>query len=402
VASHGVVRGLRWTGAVVLLLVAALLIGASLVARYAKKELLNTDAYVSSVAPLATDPDVQTAIVDRVTTAAMEKLDIPGLLDTAAAEVNIRGAERLIPLAAPAITDWVTNEVHKIASSVVTSPEFATVWSNLNRAAHEQLTGILTGTGTNAVSTDDADIVVDLGPVLAAVKSALVSRGFGLASKIPETSIPYTVGHVERLPEIQSAVHRFTTLATWLPVLALVLLGLAVWLAPNHRRGLLVGLIMTLIVLLVMLAAFRVGRNQVESRALNEAAGAAVYNSVLSLLRVALQTIAVVVILGIVWVFLAGPSRIATAFRRGVNSLLAKVGDAIGPQQALQRFVIRWHTPILLVVAFGLLWWLLAEPSIGTAFLVTAVAALITAAVTLVVHLPQGSDTAGTATLPPA
>jgi hypothetical protein len=49
-------RILRWSGAGLLVLLSALLIVASVAARSARSEVLNTDRYVATVAPLADDP----------------------------------------------------------------------------------------------------------------------------------------------------------------------------------------------------------------------------------------------------------------------------------------------------------------------------------------------------------
>ena len=49
-------RSGRWAGAVTLLLVAVLLGIASIVAVFARNQLLDTDRYVATVAPLARDP----------------------------------------------------------------------------------------------------------------------------------------------------------------------------------------------------------------------------------------------------------------------------------------------------------------------------------------------------------
>ena len=389
-------KGLRWTGAVVLLVIAAVLIGASLTARFARAELLDTDTYVETVAPLASDPAVQTAITDRVTGEVMQRLDIAGLIHQLAGSLDVRGAEAVANLAGPAITTWFTGQVHRIVGDIVESPQFATIWVDANRVAHQQLTNLLTGTDTALVSTQGADIVIDLGPVVAAAQAALVDRGVGIASKIPPLTIPYTVAHVDRLPEIQQSVKTFNRIATVLPIVALILLGLAVWLAPNHRRGLIVGLCCTLVVLVLMLAAYRYARGIVAGKAVNQQAGEAIYDSVLALLVAAIQTVAVVALLGVVWAMLAGPSRAAVGFRRGVNRLLDVVGQAIGPQETLRRFVVRWHTAIAVVVGFGMMWWLLAKPSIATAFIVTGVAALVTAALTLIVRLPRGHEMAAT------
>jgi len=105
-------RALRWTGAVVLLLVAALLITAAVVARYARSELLDTDAYVETVTPLASDPAVQNAITTRVTDELVAAIDVPKLAQDLAQQLNqVTNAPRADQIAgavAGPINDWLT------------------------------------------------------------------------------------------------------------------------------------------------------------------------------------------------------------------------------------------------------------------------------------------------------
>src|SRR5437899_1562941 len=80
---------------------------------------------------------------------------------------------------------------------------------------------------------------------VAPVRDALVAKGWTFLRKIPDVSIPYTLAHIDNLPKIQRAVSMLEKAAIWLPILAIVLLALAVWCAPDHRRGLLIALVVT-------------------------------------------------------------------------------------------------------------------------------------------------------------
>ncbi|NUT32130.1 MAG: hypothetical protein HOV79_03545 [Hamadaea sp.] len=386
-------RALRWTGAVVLLVISSLLVVSAVAARFARSEILDTDRYVATVAPLASDPAIQSAVTTRVTTEVMRAADIPALTQQLAEATGIRGAEQAATLAAPAIANWVQGQVNRIVGELVTSPQFATIWTEVNRSAHEQIDKLLTGEDGRFVSTQDADVVVNLGSVLSAARDALVAKGWTFLSRIPDVSIPYTVAHLENLPRLQQAVSRLDKAATWLPVLALLLLGLAAWCAPNHRRGLFIGLLTSAGLIALVLLAYTVFRgryaDQIAARGMNVDAALAIWDQVLKYLIIALGTTLVAALLGAVWVFLAGPSRIAQFFRRTVNRLLDPVGRAIGPQPGVRSFVLRWQAWIGVLIAIGGIWWLLASPTIATAVVVVGVAGLATAAVTLLRRLPD-------------
>src|SRR4051812_42158444 len=71
-------RAGRWRpfAATALIVVAALLAPLSIVASWAHDEVADTDRYVASVAPLASDPAVQDAVINRITTEIFNRVDV--------------------------------------------------------------------------------------------------------------------------------------------------------------------------------------------------------------------------------------------------------------------------------------------------------------------------------------
>src|SRR5262245_33190301 len=63
----GAATGGRWFASVVLLLLSAIIGVVSVVGVYLRTDLLDTSGYVATVAPLARDPAVQSAITNRLT-----------------------------------------------------------------------------------------------------------------------------------------------------------------------------------------------------------------------------------------------------------------------------------------------------------------------------------------------
>lgn len=389
------VRAARWLGATLLALLAAVLVVASVTARYARSELLDTDRYVETVAPLASDPQVQAAVADRVTDEIMARLPLEKLAGDLAAAVNLPRAQSIIDLVTPAVSSWLQSQIHKVVGEVVASPRFASVWIEVNRKAHQNVEGLLTGQGGPMLHADGTDIVIDLGPVLAAARQELVDRGFGLAARIPDMSIPYTVAQVDQLPEIQRYVRLLDVSATWLPPLALVLLGLAVWTAPNRRRGLILGLLLSALLLGAALLANQVVRDRVRQRATERGLSADValdvYDTLIRFLLTALVTVLVAALLGVLWALLAGPSRPAVLLRRGIDAIVDRAVVPLARQPwavragAFVRRHFRWFA-----VAVGVLaaWWLLARPSVATAIWAFVCAAIATLLLTMGRHMP--------------
>ena len=133
---------------------------------WASTQVSDTEQYVQTVAPLAEDPAVQSAIAQDVTRAVLEYIDVETLttemLQTLAQENVPRGSPRRSRRSqCPSATasSFTRTQVDRI----VASPQFAVVWERVNRVAHEQVVTLLEGTrvgrsarrGTPSRSTSD-------------------------------------------------------------------------------------------------------------------------------------------------------------------------------------------------------------------------------------------------------
>lgn len=368
--------GWRWTGAVVLLILAALLLGTSVVVRFARSEVLDTNRYVETVAPLASDPAVQAAVANRVTNEIMSRVDVPALLQRAAAATNLGDSQAITSLLVGPVTSAVTSFVHSTVLEFVRSPEFQRLWTTANRQAHTQISALLTGQGTKALKTQGSQIVLELGPVVAEVKKRLVADGLTLANQIPDVKASFTVYDAKKLPEIQGYVKTLDRLAFWLPILALILLVGAIALAPNRRRAALIGFFMTGIVAVLLLVAISVGRhvytNQLTGKGLDVPAGLAIYDQVAKYLVLALRALVVVCVVAVIWLWLAGPGRAGRGVRRlggrGEDLLATQLGKIHWkPMASIGGFVARWRAAILIVLAALVSWWFLAGPTVASA-----------------------------------
>jgi hypothetical protein len=150
----------RWRTilAVLLIVVGCVLAPLAGVAVWARNQVTNTDRYVRTVAPLASDPAIQQAIADQITTQIFSYLDVKGLTDQAVDALAARGlrpqvADQLRGLGgsvASGIQGFVRTEVDKI----VQSQAFADAWVQANRVAHQALVKALTGQGGETVTVE--------------------------------------------------------------------------------------------------------------------------------------------------------------------------------------------------------------------------------------------------------
>ncbi|MEU8473463.1 hypothetical protein AB0F30_37365, partial [Streptomyces sp. NPDC029006] len=255
----------RSLGSVLLILFAALLSLLSVVAVWANSIVRDTDRYVATVAPLASDPDVQKAITNRVTDAVLAQVDVHALvkqLTDAAAQKGVppRVAELLNNLDGP-IENGLKQLVSGTVERVVTSSAFETVWVNANRRAHSALNKALTGQSDSTVKLENNQVVIDLGPIVADVKNRLVDAGFAPAAKIPAVHTDFVVFASEDVGKIKTYVRVLQILGGWLPVIALLVAAAGIYVAFNRRHALIGAALAVFVAMLVLGIGLTVARD---------------------------------------------------------------------------------------------------------------------------------------------
>ncbi|MEJ8670149.1 hypothetical protein WKI71_22235 [Streptomyces sp. MS1.AVA.1] len=355
----------RSLGSVLLILLAALLSLLSVVAVWANSIVQDTDRYVDTVGPLASDPDVQEAVTNRVTAAVLAQIDVDALvkeLTNAAAQQGVppRVAELLGDLDGP-IESGLKQLVNSTVERVVTSSAFETVWVNANRRAHSALDKALTGQSDSTVKLENNQVVIDLGPIVANVKDQLVDAGFSAASKIPAVHTDFVVFASEDVGEIKTYVRVLEILGGWLPVIALLIAAAGVYVAFNRRHALIGAALAVFVAMLVLGIGLTVARDVYLDNlppGASQAAAGSVYDALVKFLRAGVRALAAVALFTAVGAFLAGPSRVAvltrTGCRRSISGLREVATSAGLHLGAVGRFVHRfkrWIGAAILVIA---------------------------------------------------
>ncbi|MFG2437239.1 hypothetical protein [Streptomyces sp. NPDC048508] len=372
--------------AVLLIIVAAVLTPLSAVAAWSSDLIGDTDRYVSTMKPLASDPDVQEAVADRVTKAVMQHVDIESLLTSVAPADRPRLTKALGPLSGP-ITSGLTDFVHSTADRFVSSDAFATLWTDLNRTAHASVDKALTGKGGGAVKLTNDAVVIDLAPVIDRVKQALVDRGLGIAAKIPEVHTDFTVMTSDSIGKAKKFYRLLQIVGFWLPVLTLVLAAGGVLLAIRRRRALVTAALAVAAgaaVLGIALWIFRgIYLDGLPSGVSQPAAGS-VFDTLVRFLR---TTVRMVITLGIIVAlaaWLTGSGRAATrvlaAWRGGIGAVRNAVGLDLGPVGAWVHRAKTWlNWTVVAVAAVTLLIW--NYPTAAVTVWIAVVALLVLAVV---------------------
>src|SRR6266496_4929653 len=311
----------RWRRALVatLVIVSVVLVPLARLSVWVRNLVLDTNHYVDTVAPLATNKAITDVVAKRATDRLFQQVDV---------EARAKDAlpERAQFLASP-ISSGVQTFTHTAAERALASEQFATVWKNANRRAHTSVVKVLTGEGKN-VSIKNDKVVLDLSAEIDDIVKRLDERGVtvfdGLAKK--QKNLQVELFDASQLEKARSAVHMLDRLRIVLVVLVFVLLGVALALSGNRRRTLMrwgLGLVAAMAVTAALLA---LGRSAYLNVAQNRDAAGAAFDILVRFLRNSLRTIAVLGLVVAVAAFLSGPSRLAVRTRDGARRLVGGLG----------------------------------------------------------------------------
>ena len=318
--------GWRTPVSIVLIVLGCILSVIAVIGVWAGNEISNTDRYVATVEPLIHDRAIQNYLTDEITTQVTSRLNVTGVVNQAAAQLNGKGLTRISSLLqqfGPQIASSVTSFVHSTVHSVITSQAVVTIWVQVNTIAHRSLVQVLSGQGNGAVNVRNGQIVLNLGPIIAVVKEDLVAHGFTLASNIPPVTPTLALFQTKDLGKAQTAYRLVKTLGIVLPILALLLLAAGVWAARGRRRALVragLGLAASMLILGISLNIARaIYLSSVPSTFPTDAAASA-YDAIVHFLREGLRVVLVVGLVVAIAAFFTGPSHTAVHTRSALTS----------------------------------------------------------------------------------
>ncbi|MFZ4299121.1 hypothetical protein ACOZE3_14550 [Streptomyces cinereoruber] len=348
--------------AAVLIVLGCLLAPLGVVAAWAADVVGDTDRYVETVAPLASDPAVQDAAADRVTDALMTRIDLSTLLSGAAPEERPR-LEKALGGLGDSLEDAVRGFVHEKAREVTGSDAFATVWTEANRTVHASVDKALTGSGGGAVRVEDDAVTLDLAPVVEQVKQRLVDGGMGFAARIPEVHTDFTLVRSDDIGKVKSGLRLLQILGDWLPVLAVLLVAGGVLLARRRRRALVAGALAVAVTTGLLGIGLRVFRafylDALPAGVSPEAAGA-VYDTLTGLLHTMVRAAVALGLVVALAAWLTGPGRRAALARglwtSGIGAARAtadRSGLRTGPVGPFVHRYRAWITGALVAAALA-------------------------------------------------
>ena len=325
----------RWAVAVVLLVLGTLLVPVTVLATWARNQIGDTDRYLATVAPLASDAAIQSAVADRLSTAVTGAVDVPKIVDDA---VGPKGKVLAAPLQLA-----LGSAVDTLALKVVRSNAFERVWTDANRVGHDQLVKLLTGDSKGPRPA----LLIDLRGASGSVVSRLEQAGLPVATvggpNGPQVTLELFSG--KQIDRIRSVYHLGDLAVSALPWVTLLVLAGAVLVAPRRRSGIVAAGTAVVVGAAIVLIGLAVGRAlflDAVPPSGSTTAAAHLFDTLVRFVRGATRALLATGLLVVVAGWLAGPGRAATSVRRAVGRATTAAGTTAAAHGADGGAAGRW------------------------------------------------------------
>jgi hypothetical protein len=282
--GRAILAGLLWLLACLAILLASVTV-------WAHQTLLTDQGWGRIVSGVVSDPEVVEATSERVVERVSTSLDVSGKISA------ILPGE--MTLLSGAITRVVEQKVAEGLATAASTEQFQDAFVAVNERAHGAAMKVIRGPDSEALSTDEGTITIDLFPLIGGALTALQDTGIIPADvQIPDLSdyqpnpervaqletvlgrdLPDDIGTItlvqsDRLAAVQDAVRMFDVLTVLLIVIAILFVVLALvlsvrrlrmlaWLAIGSVVALLLGRLVTRIVIEDLTGALRTGESGV-------------------------------------------------------------------------------------------------------------------------------------------
>lgn len=370
----------RGVFAVIVLTLCVILAPVVVLGTWTRLELVDTDRFVATFAPLADKPEVQTFVASQAMDAINQNVDIDGAIDDLFNGLSGLGLPPRANAVLPMLKRPVENGVESIISTTVTnfvrSPAFARIWDTALRETHTAAIAALRGHSGGALTlADDGTITLQLGTVInrvvEQVKANLGDSGISIADSIPTINKTIPLADGSGFKTIQT-VYRVATAAGYvLPWVLLALLVLGIGLARHRIRALgftAAGLAVSLgIVALALAISRRLFIDAVSPSPMPSDTASVMFDQVTEFLVSAIAAMILLSVLVVAGSWFAGNSTYAVSVRRTLDDIFSAArtfadGNGLSTGR-FGRFLDEWRGAIVLIlVGIGFAWIFYTRP----------------------------------------
>ena len=300
----------------IVLVVAGLLLLLSAFAVWINRVALNTEVFTSTNSELLDNDQIRAAVASRAVEELFANVDVQAEIEQQL-PADYQGLSG-------AATAGLRQASHQIVDRALEEPIFQELFKLTLEQSHATLVEVLEG-GGDRVSTEDGVVTLELRPIIIEAADR-IGLGEQAADNLPATAGSVVVLRSDELGTAQDVFQLLKTLAWVLPLLTLIVFGLAVWLAGDRRRAVRgIGITLVVVGLLGLIAASLTRNyvvNSLVEREDDRQAADNAWNILTDLMRGSFRVMVVVGILFLVAAWLAGPGRRALGARGWLAPLL--------------------------------------------------------------------------------
>lgn len=276
--------GLRSVAATLCFVLATLLLPVGVIAFWGQRTVTDTDRFVSTLAPLQSDPILRAALATSVADATTKAANVQDFLDEqlpSAGTVSPQARAEIVKRLGNSLEDAINRLVYRAADALIGSEAFHEIWVGMLASVQTAVVDVLEGDRppSGVVTMNGDDVVLNIRAVRAAIEQRLASSSMlpesikeALAEAANERGTGQSAGLAPRAfeqivllnaPQVRQAklMYSFTKpIATYLIVIVGLLFVAAAVLA--RRRGRMVGFIglATLLAAVILQLVLNAGR----------------------------------------------------------------------------------------------------------------------------------------------
>lgn len=172
--------GLRSIAATLCVVLATLLLPAGVIAFWGQRTVTDTDRFVSTLAPLQSDPELRSALATSIADTASNAVDLEAFLDEqlpAVGPVSPQARAEIVKRLGSSLREAINKLVYRAADALIGSEAFHDIWVGLLTTAQTAIVDVLEGGNpTNGVVAMNGDqVVLNVGTARAAIAQRLAT-----------------------------------------------------------------------------------------------------------------------------------------------------------------------------------------------------------------------------------
>ena len=360
----------KWRGrsivSLILFIVATLLTPIAVIGHWGHQTVMDSKQFISTVGPLAEDPEIQQAVADVVSSAIIQQVDTEELAGGLIG--SLVPNDQLATLLSGPIKAGIDGLIRGGVERFVQSNAFQQAWVRINTEAQRGFVAALTGDPSGPVQFEGDLLVLNISTLLQDVQQSLVDDGIAVAGvvTIPESDAQIVLLDSPALAQVRAVYGLTSPILSFILLITAAFFTVSVLLATRRARttvavGIVVG---------VWALVLNYGIRFAEASFVNafqdtlfEAASTAFYNQLLIYLLLAVQGLLLLGVVVIILGWFSGTTRLAVTMRGSIDAGLVEIGRKLPEALSVIGRPIREYAPF---VRWGLLaLWLIGVFAFG-------------------------------------